>query len=78
MGFFKGRGANVFLIKHDDGTTLAFVVVGEKWKDPKVLKSLETIVRDVAPSVGGLPIEMHLVDAQLQVEKDELVGDESE
>ena len=49
MGFFKGRGANVFLIKHDDGTTLAFVVVGEKWKDPKVLKSLETIVRDVAP-----------------------------
>ncbi len=78
MGFFQGKGANVFLIRHDDGTTLAFVVVGEKWKDPKRVSAFESIVRDVAPIVGGLPIEMHLVNTQLQVEKDEQIGDEGE
>jgi hypothetical protein len=33
----------------------------------------EAIVRDVAPTVGGLPIDMHLVSTQLQVEKDEVI-----
>jgi hypothetical protein len=73
IGFFRGKGANVLLIRHDDGTTLAFVVVGEAWNNPSKVSSLETIVRDVAPTVGGLPIHMHLVNAQLQVEKDESV-----
>jgi hypothetical protein len=31
-------------------------------------------VRDVAPIVGGLPIEMHLVNTQLQVETDEIIN----
>jgi len=76
MGFFRGKGANVLLMKHDDGVILAFVVVGEKWKDPRVLNSLETIVRDVAPTLGGLPVEMRLVNAQLEIEKIEVIGDE--
>jgi hypothetical protein len=62
MGFFRGKGANVFLVRHDDGTTLAFVIVGEAWNNPSTVGSLEEIVRDVAPVVGGLPIEMHLVN----------------
>jgi hypothetical protein len=74
MGFFRGKGANVFLIRHDnDGTTLAFVIVGEAWNDPSRVSSFEAIVRDVAPMVGGLPIDMHLVNTQLQVEKDEVI-----
>jgi hypothetical protein len=52
----------VFLVRHDDGTTLAFVIVGEAWNNPSTVGSLEEIVRDVAPVVGGLPIEMHLVN----------------
>jgi hypothetical protein len=72
MGFFRGKGANVMLTKHDeDGTTLAFVIVREA--NPSVVSSLEAIVRDVAPTVGGLPINMHLVNPQLQVEKDEVI-----
>jgi hypothetical protein len=82
MGFFRGKGANVFLIRHDhEDTTLAFVIVGEAWKSPSTVSSLEYIVRDVAPLIGGLPIDMHLVNAQLQVEKDELIekgGDKGE
>jgi hypothetical protein len=74
MGFFKGKGANVFLTKHDDGTTLAFVLgVDGAWNNPKVVSSLEAIVRDVAPVVGGLPIDMHLVNTQLQIQKDEVI-----
>jgi hypothetical protein len=72
MGFFRGKGANVFLIRHDDeGTTLAFVIVREA--SPALVSSVEHIVRDVAPVVGGLPIQMHIVNAQLQVEKDETI-----
>jgi hypothetical protein len=78
MGFFRGKGANVLLIRHDDGTTLAFVVVGEAWKSPGKVSSFEAIVRDVAPTVGGLPIEMHLVDTQLQLVKDELIEEKGE
>jgi hypothetical protein len=73
MGFFRGKGANVFLIRHDDGTTLEFVVAGEAWDNPSKVSDFETIVRDVAPTVGGLPIDMHLVNTQLQVEKDEVI-----
>jgi len=73
MGFFRGRGANVFLIRHDDGMTLAFITVGEAWNDPKKVSSLETIVRDVAPTVGGLPIDMQLMNTQVEVKKDEVI-----
>jgi hypothetical protein len=73
MGFFRGNGANLFLTRHDDGTTVAFVVVGEAWNNPTKVSSLEAVVREVAPTVGGLPINMRLVDTQLQVKKDELI-----
>jgi hypothetical protein len=73
MGFFQGNGANVFLTKHDDGRTLAFVVVGEAWNNPTKVSSLEAVVREVSPTVGGLPVNMRLVDTQLQVKKDELI-----
>jgi hypothetical protein len=72
-GFFKGKGANVFLTKHDDGTTLAFIVADGVGNNPSKVRNFEAIVRDVAPVVGGLPIDMHLVNTQLEVEKDELI-----
>jgi hypothetical protein len=74
MGFFKGNGANVFLTRHDDGTTLAFVVaVDGAWNNPKTVSGFEAVVRDVAPTVGGLPIELHLVNTQLEVKKVDLI-----
>jgi hypothetical protein len=73
MGFFKGRGVNVFLTRHDDGTTLAFIVADGVWNNPDKVSNFEAILREAAPMVGGLPIEMHLVNAQLQLEKDEVI-----
>lgn len=73
-GFFSGKGVQVLLTRHDDGTTLAFVVVDGVWNNPSKVSNFEAIVRDVAPIVGGLPIDMHLVNTQLQLEKDELIN----
>ncbi len=70
IGFFEGKGANVFLTK-DNGTTIAFVVSDGTWNNPTMVSAFETIVRGVASTVGGLPIEMHLVNTTLVVEKDE-------
>jgi hypothetical protein len=73
-GFFRGKGVQVFLTRHDDGTTLAFIVADGVWNNPSKVSNFEAIVRDVAPIVGGLPIDMHLVNTQLQLEKDELIN----
>ena len=64
----------MLLTRHDDGTTLAFVVADGVWNNPSKVSNFEAIVRDVAPIVGGLPIDMHLVNTQLQLEKDELIN----
>jgi hypothetical protein len=70
-GFFTGKGANVFLKKHTSGTTLAFVVTDGAWNDAKMVSDFETITRSVAPSIGGLPIDLRLLSTTLVVEKDE-------
>jgi hypothetical protein len=72
-GFFMGKGVSVLLTKHVDGTTLAFVVADGVWNNPSKVSNFEAIVREVAPMVGSLPVEMHLVNTQLQVEKDEFI-----
>ena len=68
----------MLLTKDDDGTTPAFVVADGVWNNPTKLSNCEAIVRDVAPIVDGLPIEMQLVNTQLQVEKDELIEEKGE
>ena len=72
-GFFRGKGTNVLLTIHDDGTTLAFVVADGVWNNPSKVSNFEAIVRDVAPMLGGLPIDMHLVNRQVQLEKDDVI-----
>ncbi len=72
MGFFSGKGANVILIRHADGTTLAFVL-NHGWDNPKMVSSFEAIARQVAPAVGGLPINLQLVSTKIQLEKDEVI-----
>ncbi len=72
LGYFTGKGANVFVSK-DNGTTLAFVVADGVWNNAGMVSDFETVVRDVASTVGGLPIDMHLVNSSLVVEKDETI-----
>jgi len=73
IGFFKGKGANVFLKKHTNGTTVAFVVTDGTWNNPTMVTDFETITRTIAPSIGGLPIDMRLISTTLVTEKDEKI-----
>ncbi|MGC1782299.1 MAG: hypothetical protein WA708_07265 [Acidobacteriaceae bacterium] len=72
-GFFQGRGADVFLSKHSDGTMMSFVVGKNAWNDPAAVADFENIVHQAAPAIGGLPIRLRLVNSSLEVKKDEMV-----
>jgi hypothetical protein len=72
-GFFDGKGSDVFLSKHSDGTMLSFVVADGVWNDPALVKQFETMVSKVAPAIGGTPIRLRLVTTSLEVKKDEML-----
>ena len=71
--FFQGKGTDVFLSRHGNGTTMSFVVREGVWQDPGVVKEFEQVVRDGANAVGGLPVTLRLVTSQLDVKKDEVI-----
>jgi hypothetical protein len=73
VGFFVGKGYNVFLKKHTSGTTLAFVVVDGAWNDASNVTYFENLTRSVAPTIGGFPIDMRIVNSTIVVEKDETI-----
>jgi hypothetical protein len=73
MGFFTGKGADVFVAKQDDGTTIGFVVSDNTWDNATAVSDFEAIARQIAPTVGGLPVHMQLDDAALTVKKDEVI-----
>jgi hypothetical protein len=72
-GYFQDRGVTVLLDKETTGTTIGFVVQDGAWNNATDVSAFETIVRGVASTVGGLPIELHLVNTTLVVEKDEKI-----
>ena len=73
VGFFEGKGSDVFLSKHGDGTVLSFVVGEGAWDQPAIVSDFEKITRQAAPSVGGLPIRFRLVNTSLEIKKDQMV-----
>jgi hypothetical protein len=74
-GFFEGKGANVFVVKHDSATTVVMFVVGDDaWDNPQMVSDFEVLARDVAPAAGGLPVDMQLVTSDLTVKKDETLN----
>jgi len=72
-GFFKGKGADVFLAKHSDGTTISFVLGDGAWDDAQVVTDFENFTRQAAPAVGGLPVRLRLESTALDVKKDEVL-----
>lgn len=73
LGYLTGKGADVFLGKHPDGTTIAFVVSDGVWNDASTVAGFEDLVRNAAPAVGGLPIKMLLLSTTQQLEKNETI-----
>ncbi|HEX3747865.1 MAG TPA: hypothetical protein VHW09_28210 [Bryobacteraceae bacterium] len=65
-GYFSGKGATVALLK-GEGTAISFVVQEGLWNDPAVTATLEHLVRRVAASASGLPVELRLLDRNMAI-----------
>jgi hypothetical protein len=46
------------------------VVKDGAWDDAGMVASFEKIARDVAPTVGGVPLHLHFDNTNLDVKKD--------
>ncbi|HTP89607.1 MAG TPA: hypothetical protein VMJ34_21815 [Bryobacteraceae bacterium] len=69
-GYFQDRGVTVLLAKDDGRVTISFVTKKDSWNDASYVSAFEQVAREVARSVGGLPIRVHLVDSSLDVKKE--------
>jgi len=67
-GYFADRGATVALLK-GEGTVISFVVQDGLWDQPAAIATLDRLVRQLAPSVGGLPIELRLLDRAMDIKQ---------
>jgi hypothetical protein len=72
--YFQEHGASVLFNKGFGSTTVSFVVQDGIWNQTGVLSSFEELAREVAPAVGGLPVQVQLVDTRLDVKDKSTVG----
>ena len=73
-GYFQDRGVTVLLSKGSNGTVISYVVKDGVWNNPTMVSDFEVITRDVAAAVGGLPVDMQLMNSAETVEKYEIVN----
>jgi hypothetical protein len=72
-GFFKDKGAEVALSKGPGGAVVSFSAGGQ-WNGPDTVYEFEDLGRRIAPSVGGFPITVRLMDARDRVQRAIAVG----
>jgi hypothetical protein len=68
--YLQDRGVTVMFDEEGGNKSISFVVSDGFWDDPNHMASFETLIRAVAPSVGGLPVTLKLVNVQLEDKKD--------
>src|ERR1035438_9883027 len=68
-GFFSNQGVSVLLSKGPGGASVSFVVKEGAWNHPDTIASYEVIGRRIAPSIGGFPITVRLLDSAGHVKK---------
>src|ERR1039458_5994204 len=74
IGFLSDRGVSVFLSKGKGGTVVSFVVKEGTWNDPSSVANFEEIGRQIAPSAGGFPIQVRLINSNRDVKKEVTAG----
>jgi hypothetical protein len=72
--YFTGRGTSVLLSKDDGPAVLSFVVSDGFWNDPVHVTQFEALARALAPSIGGLPLNLRLVNTTLEPQKEVVVN----
>jgi hypothetical protein len=68
-GYFTDQGVTVALLK-GEGTVISFVVQQGLWNQPAAIATLDRLVRQIAPSVGGLPVDLRLLDRDMAIRKE--------
>jgi hypothetical protein len=69
IGYLVGAGSSVVLSK-DGVTAISFVVEDGAWNRPGTVAGFESVARKVAGSVGGLPVDLRLLNFRMEVEKE--------
>jgi hypothetical protein len=67
-GFLQDLGAAV-VISRDSGAAISFVVGDGVWDRPDAVAGFERLTRAVASSVGGLPLELRLLNGAMEPKK---------
>lgn len=67
-GYLEDLGVSVVISK-GEGTAIGFVVGDGVWNRPGVAASFGQLARRVAPSAGGLPLTVRLLDPQMEVKR---------
>ncbi len=73
VGFFVNPNGVALLSKGSAGTEISFMVKDGTWDDPDITPAFQQIGRQIAGSVGGTPITIHLVDKAMTNKKDIVV-----
>jgi hypothetical protein len=68
-GYLVDSGASVMLSK-DGVTSISFVLGDGAWNRAGTVSAFEGLARKVAPSVGGLPVDLRLLNSSMEVEKE--------
>ena len=69
-GFFQNKGASALVSKAKGAFTVSFVVKDGFWEDPKHIAAFEELGRQIAPAIGGLPLDVRLVNSRLEPKKE--------
>lgn len=73
-GFLLDHGVSVFLAKSKGGTVISYMAKDGVWNDAAMVSSFEEITRQAAPSVGGFPVQVQLMNSAKEVEEQSTVG----
>jgi hypothetical protein len=71
-GYLADLGVTVVLSK-GDGTAIGFVVADGVWDRREAPAAFEQLARRVAASVGGLPVQLRLLNAEMEVKQEAMV-----
>ncbi len=69
-GYLTGEGATVVLSKDTAGYLLGFVIAQGAWDRPGVVPGFQALALRVAPSLGGLPLRVRLLDPAMDPRKE--------
>lgn len=67
-GYLQDLGVSVSLSR-DERTSIGFVVGEGVWRQAGAMAGFERLARKVAPQVGGLPIQVRLLNPQMEVKE---------